>query len=192
MHNPDANPMIKLARAAGLDIVTAPSGQKIRIGRRNARAGETEDFLATLVKANRALDDASRRGDMSCAAALPKELGDWAGAVDFMLGAGFSGKDLKDLSVVDKVRAGDHNLVFACRQGLGTLSLLFGSELGSKTRLFFLLDPMLRLSQLFVFVLELFVLVMELVVLVLELFVFVLELFVFVLELFVFVLELLK
>src|SRR6201990_3317310 len=28
MHNPDANPMIKLARAAGLEIVTAPSGQK--------------------------------------------------------------------------------------------------------------------------------------------------------------------
>ena len=75
MHNPDTNPVIKLARSAGLEIVTAPSGQKIRIGRRNARAGETEDFLATLVKANRAIDDASRRGDISCAAALPKELG---------------------------------------------------------------------------------------------------------------------
>src|ERR1700680_2831437 len=33
MHNPDSNPMIKLARAAGLEIATAPSGQKIRIGR---------------------------------------------------------------------------------------------------------------------------------------------------------------
>jgi len=129
MHNPDANPMIKLARAAGLEIVTAPSGQKIRVGRRNARAGETEDFLATLVKANRALDDASRRGDISCAAALPKELGDWGGTVDFMLGASFSGKDLRDLSVVDKVRAGDHNLVFACRQGLGTLIAKLGDGL---------------------------------------------------------------
>ena len=129
MHNPDANPMIKLARGAGLEIVTAPSGQKIRIGRRNARAGETEDFLATLVKANRALDDASRRGDISCAAALPKDLGDWGGTVDFILGAGFSGKDLKDLSVVDKVRAGDHNLVFACRQGLGTLIAKLGDGL---------------------------------------------------------------
>src|SRR5690242_12843981 len=43
-----------------------------------------------------------------------------------MLGASFSGKDLKDLSVVDKVRAGDHNLVFACRQGLGTLITKLG------------------------------------------------------------------
>src|SRR5580704_12087305 len=41
LHNPDSNPMIRLARSAGLDMVTAPSGQKIRAGRRNARAGET-------------------------------------------------------------------------------------------------------------------------------------------------------
>src|SRR5215472_6362388 len=123
MHNPDTNPIIKLARAAGLEIATAPSGQKIRIGRRNARAGETEEFLATLVKVNHAIDDASRRADISCAAALPKDLvlGDWAGTVDFTLGASFSGKDLKDFSVVDKVRAADRNTVFACRQGIGTL-----------------------------------------------------------------------
>src|SRR5262249_31252066 len=128
MHNPDTNPMIKLARASGLDIVTAPSGQKLRIGRRNARAGETEDFLATLVKSNRAIDDASRRADISCAAALPKELGDWGNSIDFVLGASFSGKDLKDLSVVDKIRAGDRNTLFACRQGLGTLIAKLGEQ----------------------------------------------------------------
>jgi monoamine oxidase len=123
MHNPDTNPIIKLARAAGLEIVTAPSGQKLRIGRRNARAGETEEFLATLVKVNHAIDDASRRADISCAAALPKDLnlGDWTGAVDFTLGASFAGKDLKDFSAVDKIRAADRNTVFACRQGMGTL-----------------------------------------------------------------------
>src|SRR5205085_6384955 len=32
MHNPETNPMIKLARSAGLEINTAPTGQKIRIG----------------------------------------------------------------------------------------------------------------------------------------------------------------
>ncbi|WP_163602701.1 FAD-dependent oxidoreductase, partial [Klebsiella pneumoniae] len=51
MHNPETNPMIRLARSAGLDIVTAPAGQKIRIGRRYARPGETEEFLAALVRA---------------------------------------------------------------------------------------------------------------------------------------------
>src|SRR5438309_8115281 len=43
MYNPDTNPMIRLARSAGFEISAAPFGQKIRVGRRNARAGETEE-----------------------------------------------------------------------------------------------------------------------------------------------------
>src|SRR6187399_2592830 len=128
MHNPETNPMIRLARSAGLEITPAPSGQKIRIGRRNARAGETEEFLAALVRANRAIDEASRRFDVSCASALPKDLGDWAGTAEFVLGANFAGKDLKDLSVVDKVRAQDRNTAIACRQGLGTLIAKLGEQ----------------------------------------------------------------
>src|SRR5262245_16468891 len=31
IHNPETNPMVRLARGAGLDIMPAPSGQKIRI-----------------------------------------------------------------------------------------------------------------------------------------------------------------
>src|ERR1700712_936056 len=128
MHNPDTNPMIKLARAAGLEITTAPSGQKIRIGRRNARPGETEEFLAALVRANRAIDEASRKGDVSCASVLPKDLGDWAGTAEFVLGANFAGKDLKDLSVGDKARAQDRNTAIGCRQGLGTLVAKLGEQ----------------------------------------------------------------
>ena len=128
MHNPETNPMIKLARAAGLEITTAPSGQKIRIGRRNARAGETEEFLAALVRANRAIDDAARKLDVSCASVLPKDLGDWAGTAEFVLGASFAGKDLKDFSVVDQVRAQDRNTAIACRQGLGTLIAKLGEQ----------------------------------------------------------------
>jgi monoamine oxidase len=128
LHNPDSNQIIKLARAAGLEIVTAPSGQKIRIGRRNARAGETEDFLATLVKANRAIDEASHgKVDVSCASVLPG-LGDWASTIDFTLGASFAGKDLKDLSAIDKIRAGDRNAVFSCRQGLGALMVKLADQ----------------------------------------------------------------
>src|ERR1700676_746406 len=122
MHNPETNPMIRLARSAGLDISAAPLGQKIRIGQRNARAGETEEFLAALVRANRAIDDASRgKTDVSCASSMPKDLGDWAGTVEFVLGANFTGKDLKDISVVDKGRAQERNAAIACRQGMGTL-----------------------------------------------------------------------
>src|SRR3954470_6056149 len=60
MNNPETNPMIKLGRQAGLDFSAVPLGPKVRIGRRNARAGETEEFLAALVRANRAIDEASR------------------------------------------------------------------------------------------------------------------------------------
>jgi monoamine oxidase len=130
MHNPDTNPMIKLARGAGLDVVPAPLGQKIRIGRRNARAGEVEELLATLVRANRAIDDASRgRVDVPCASALPKDMGDWAATIEFLLGANATGKDLKELSAIDKVRAQDRSAALACRQGLGTLMAKLGEGL---------------------------------------------------------------
>lgn len=127
IHNPDTNPMIRLARGAGLDVVPAPLGQKIRIGRRNARAGEVEELLATLVRANRAIDDASRgKVDVSCASVLPKDLGDWAATVEFLLGANATGKDLKELSAIDKIRAQDRSSALACRQGLGTLIAKLG------------------------------------------------------------------
>jgi monoamine oxidase len=129
MHNPDTNPMVRLARSAGLDISAAPLGQKIRIGRRNARAGETEEFLAALVRANRAIDDASRgKTDVACASALPKDLGDWAGTMEFVLGASLTGKDLKDVSAIDKARAQERNAAIACRQGLGTLIAKLGEQ----------------------------------------------------------------
>jgi monoamine oxidase len=129
IHNPDTNPMIKLARSAGLDVAAAPLGQKIRIGRRYARAGETEEFLAALVRTNRAIDDASRgKADVSCASVLPKDLGDWAGTAEFVLGANAVGKDLKDVSVIDKIRAQDRNAAIACRQGLGTLIARLGEQ----------------------------------------------------------------
>jgi len=121
LYNPDLLPLVKLARSAGLEIVAAPQGQKMRIGRRYARAGEAEDFLATLVRANRAIDDASRRGDIACAAVLPKDLGDWSGAAEFLLGPYATGKDLKDLSTVDQVRALHREAAVSVRPGIGAL-----------------------------------------------------------------------
>jgi monoamine oxidase len=130
LHNPETNPMVKLARSAGLDISAAPLSQKIRIGRRYARPGETEEFLAALVRTNRAIDEASRGGkpDVACASVLPKELGDWAGTADFVLGANGTGKDLRDVSVIDKSRAQDRNAAIGCRQGVGVLVAKLGEQ----------------------------------------------------------------
>ena len=130
IHNPDANPMVKLARGTGLDVAAAPVGQKIRIGRRNARPGETEQFLAALVRANRAIDEAARgKLDTSCASALPNDLGDWRATAEFVLGAGATGKDLGELSAMDKARARDRSMALACRQGVGTLVAKLGEQL---------------------------------------------------------------
>jgi monoamine oxidase len=130
IHNVDNNPMVKLARGAGLEVAAAPIGHKIRVGRRNARPGETEQFLAALVRANRAIDEAARgRLDTSCAAALPKDLGDWTSTAEFELGAGATGKDLNELSAMDKAHAQDRNAALMCRQGLGTLVSKLGEQL---------------------------------------------------------------
>jgi monoamine oxidase len=130
LHNPETNPMVRLARSAGLEISAAPLGQKIRVGQRYARAGETEEFLAALVRTNRAIDEASRGGkpDVACASVLPKDLGDWAGAVEFVLGANGTGKDLRDVSVIDRSHAQDRNAAIGCRQGTGVLVAKLGEQ----------------------------------------------------------------
>jgi hypothetical protein len=48
--------------------------------------------------------------------------------VEFVLGANATGKDLKDISVIDKARAQERNAVIACRQGLGTLIAKLGEQ----------------------------------------------------------------
>lgn len=130
LYNPDSSPIANLARGVGMDMLPAPRGQRIRIGRRNARAGESEDFLATLVRANRAIGDAVRgKPDMPAAAALPKDLGVWAGTTDFLLGAQPTGRDLKDLSALDLSGMAPRDAPLACRQGLGTLIAKLGDSL---------------------------------------------------------------
>jgi hypothetical protein len=93
----------------------------MRIGRRYAREGEMEDFLAQLVRANSAIADAARKADVACAQALPKDLGDWRPTIDFVLGAYGCGKDLAEVSTVDLSRSAEHDNAVFCRQGLGVL-----------------------------------------------------------------------
>jgi monoamine oxidase len=122
LHAPDLNPLSKLAPRTGLEIYPAPPGQKVRIGRRNAREGELEQFFAVLVRARRAIEDAARgKADMSLAQAMPKDLGEWAPAVEFYLGPFSCGKDFSELSVVDFQRSNERDVDAYCRQGFGRL-----------------------------------------------------------------------
>ena len=122
IHNPDSNPLTKLAARTGLDIYAAPFGQRIRIGKRNARESELEDYLATAVRANRAIADAARgRADVDCAGTLPKDLGEWRSTVEFAFGPYNSGKDLNEISALDFSRSVERDIGAFCRQGYGAL-----------------------------------------------------------------------
>jgi monoamine oxidase len=120
---PDVNPVAKLAPRAGLEVYPAPGGEKLRIGRRDARTGELEDYLAAIVRANRAIGDVARAGkaDVAAAQLLPKDLGDLRPSVEFYLGPFTCAKDLTDVSAMDLARSGERDVGAFCRQGLGAL-----------------------------------------------------------------------
>src|SRR5258708_2022185 len=117
----DIKPVAKLATQPGLDIYPAPPGQRMRIGRRYAREGEMEDFLASVVRANTAIADAARKSDIACAQVLPKDLGEWRPSIDFALGPYNCGKDLTEVSTADLARATERDNAAFCRQGFGAL-----------------------------------------------------------------------
>jgi monoamine oxidase len=123
IHAADINPLARLgAQIAGLDVYPAPPGQRMRIGRRFAREGEMEDYLASLVRTNSAIADAARgKADVSCDKALPKDLAEWRATVEFVLGPYTCGKDLAEVSAVDFARLVDRDNNAFCRQGLGAL-----------------------------------------------------------------------
>jgi monoamine oxidase len=136
LHMPDLNPVAKLAtRGSGFEVYAAPPGQKLRITRRNAREGEMEDYLAAMVRANRAIQDGSRgKSDISCAQALPKDLGDWQPSVEFFLGPFGCGKNLEDISAMDFARSLERDTDSFCRQGLGALVAKLGADLPVQLR----------------------------------------------------------
>jgi monoamine oxidase len=121
IRSPEVNPLTKLTPRRGIEIYPAPASQKVRIGLRNAREGELEDFLTAQVRATRAIVDAARKGDVPCEQALPNDLGDWRSTVEFVLGPFACGRDLAKLSAVDFVRIADRRGDAFCRQGFGAL-----------------------------------------------------------------------
>jgi monoamine oxidase len=122
IHMRDSNPLAQLAPRAGVEVYPASRARTLRIGRRNAREGEAEIFLATLVRASRAIAEAARgKADLACAQALPKDLGDWRSTVEFVLGPYGCGKDLAEVSAMDFAKAAERDTAAFCRQGFGTL-----------------------------------------------------------------------
>jgi monoamine oxidase len=121
VHVPEINPVAKVGTQTGLDIYPAPPGQRVRIGRRYAREGEMEDYLGAMVRATTAIADASRKNDLACAQALPKDLGGWRPMIEFVLGPFGCAKDLAEVSALDFAHSAERDGDLLCRQGFGAL-----------------------------------------------------------------------
>jgi monoamine oxidase len=118
---PDMNPLVKLAKP-DFEIEPASMRLNLRVGRRNGRDAELEQFLGMLVRAHRAIDEAARaKSDVSCAEALPRDLRDWRPTVEFLLGPYGCGKDLREISAQDLAKAATRDRAAFCRQGYGAL-----------------------------------------------------------------------
>src|SRR5712671_2422857 len=91
IHNPDTNPLTKLA--TGLDIYPAPRTQTLRVGARAARDSELETYLAAVLRTHRAMNDLGKaKVDFPASRLLPKDLFDWQSTTEFMMGPFATGK----------------------------------------------------------------------------------------------------
>lgn len=143
LHDPDSNPLGSLAPATGLDIYPAPRGLAMRVGPREARAGELETFLSLLVRSRRDIGEVARgKTDIAAARALPSDLGSWQHTVAFALGPYVCGKPLDKVSATDLARAGARDIAAFCRQGYGTLLARLGAGLPVH-----LSDPVTKLDR---------------------------------------------
>ena len=126
---PSSNPITKLGPTSGIEIYPAPESQKVRIGLRYAREGELEDFLSAQVHATRAIDDSARKSDSACEQGMPNDLGDWRGAIEFVLGPYTCAKDLARVSSLDFARAAERHAAAFCKQGFGRMLAALGQGL---------------------------------------------------------------
>src|SRR5713101_7429733 len=86
IYMPDVNPLAKLAAKTGINLEPAPPGPHLRNGSRYAHPGETENFLASVARYNRAISSAALEADdVSCAQAISHDLDEWRATMEFVL-----------------------------------------------------------------------------------------------------------
>ncbi len=142
IHSPGGNPVAALAPPTGLEVYPAPRGQTVRVGPRDARDAELENFLSLMVSAHRAIDEAGRgKTDMAAARALPADLGKWQQTIEFALGPYLCGKPLAGVSAEDFAHAGARDIASFCRQGYGALLAKLAAGLAPR-----LSDPVSKLD----------------------------------------------
>ena len=131
VHETDAFPVSDLAAKAGFEVhkPTAVTQFRTRLKQKSdakfraAREYEVEEFYVNLARCNREIAKAASLtdADMSCADALPKDLGDWQSTSEFVLGPFPFGSDLADMSAKEYVSTNRPERTVRIRQGVGAL-----------------------------------------------------------------------
>ena len=129
LHETDSFPVAELTTKAGFEIYKKPSLRQLRTrtpqksdANRSARERELEDFYVNLARCDQEIAKASLSdADISCAQALPKDMGDWRSTMEFMLGPFTFGNDLSDIPAKEYVSCNRPETTVRIRQGIGAL-----------------------------------------------------------------------
>jgi monoamine oxidase len=131
IHIPPRSALAGLAARNGIELYPDPEALQIRLrGRKAFEKGleevrskiELEQFYTNRVRCYAAIaSSAAAKDDISCADALPADLGDWRKTMEFFLGPYRSGAELKELSAREYAVCLDRGPALLCRQGAGML-----------------------------------------------------------------------
>ena len=133
IHLPAQSSLPKLAAQIGAELYPDPAREQVRVRKRIGIEKnledihsklELEDFYAGSVRCYAAIAQAAAdkdKGDISCAEALPADLGYWQRTMEFVLGPYRFGTELKELSVKEYASSINRSPPYLSRQGAGTL-----------------------------------------------------------------------
>jgi monoamine oxidase len=131
IHLPAQSSLAKLAAQNGTELYPDPERQQFRVRGRNGLEKnleeihsklELEEFYADRVRCYAAIAQAAAgKDDISCAKALPADLGDWRRTMEFVLGPYRFGAELSQLSAKEYAVSIDRDAARLCRQGVGAL-----------------------------------------------------------------------
>ena len=131
IHVPPRSSLAGLAARNGIELYPDPEILQIRLRGRKAfdrgleevhSKNELEQFYTNRVRCYAAIANAAGgKDDISCADALPADLGDWRKMMEFFLGPYRFGAELKELSAKEYAVSLDRGPALLCRLGAGIL-----------------------------------------------------------------------
>lgn len=143
LHMPEINPLYRIGASAGFDVYPAPDDYWLQHNRRAATSHDYDLFetgwerLEAAIYAHR-----TAATDTACGSLIPKDLGRWQHAIEFVVGPYLCGRDLDEVSAHDFATSDEREIDGLCREGFGTL--LAKTSDGLKIRLS---CPVVRVSE---------------------------------------------